>query len=144
MLAKSFAMECTEGLGVALESDEVPISRLDSTISYDEITAETIKKCDWDSIPVGVEVRLDTANDEAQLDLETGRIRTLEELEHVAPVQSLEVGKEENIPGRHSSAVRSRRSNAETLPERYLAQSFDTRALQSTITRIHRKGYNQS
>ena len=45
MLAKSFAMDCTEDLGVALESDAVPISRFDSSISYDTITAETIKIC---------------------------------------------------------------------------------------------------
>ena len=105
-----------------MESDEVPISRLDSTILYDNITAETIKKCNWDSMTVGDEVRLETANDEAQLDLATGRISTLEELEHVVRDQSSEDDKQENIPGRYSSAVRSRRSNAETLPERYLTQ----------------------
>ena len=145
MLAKSFAMECTEDLGVALESDEIPISRLDSTISYDNITAETTNKCDWDATTAGNAVRLDTANEEAQLDLGTGRIRTLEELGPVVRDQSPGFNKEADIPGLHSTTVRSRRLNAETLPERYLAHVVEASTSGPyTITKLHGTGNDQS
>ena len=78
MLAKSFAMDCNEDLGVALESDEVPISRFDSTISFDTITATTAKNCGFDKPISGNETILDEAIEEVELDLVTGRMYSTE------------------------------------------------------------------
>ena len=77
MLVKSCAMEYAEDLSVALESDEALISRFNSTISYDAITADMICECDLDVNAAADGVRLDTATEEAQLDLGTSRINTL-------------------------------------------------------------------
>ena len=81
MLAKSFVMECVENLGAALESDEVFISQFNSTISYDAIKADKIVECGLDTTTAVDDVRLDTSTEEAQLDLGTSRIKSLEELE---------------------------------------------------------------
>jgi hypothetical protein len=78
MLAKSFAMDCTEDLGVALESDAVPISRFDSTISYDTITAKTNKTCGFDQPPSADEVVVDDEVEDVRLDLATGRMYSKE------------------------------------------------------------------
>lgn len=138
MLAKSFAMDCTEDLGVAIASDVVPISRFDSTISYDAITAETNKTCGFDQLPSADEMVVDDEVQEVHLDLMTGRMYSNEGREVDPDGQQSDVtgeGGEVDLDsrqsdmlagpssqGRHSTAVRSRRSNAESLPERYLAQ----------------------
>jgi hypothetical protein len=71
-------MDCTEDLGVALESDAVPISRFDSSISYDTITADTIKICGFDQPTSGDGVIFDEAIEEVELDLATGRMYSKE------------------------------------------------------------------
>ena len=78
MLAKSLAMDYTEDLGPALESDVVPISRFDSTISYDTITAETNKTCGFDQVPSVDEVIVDDEAEEVEVDLATGRMYSRE------------------------------------------------------------------
>ena len=122
MLAKSFAMDCTEDLDVILESDEVPISRFDSTIAFDDITARTAESCGFDKPTVEDEAILDEAIEEVELDLATGRMYSKEGREIDSEGQQSASATHPSISGRHSHTVRSRRSNAETLPERYLAQ----------------------
>jgi len=129
MLAKSFAMDCTEDLGVALESDVVPISSFDSTISYDAITAETNKKCGFDQPPSSDVVAVDEEVEEVQLDLVTGRMYSKEGREVDMDGQQSDVIAGPSIQGRHSTSSRSRRSNAESLPERYLAQVAEASAV---------------
>ena len=125
MLAKSFAMDCTEDLGVAMESDAVPISKFDSTISYDTITAETNKTCGFDQLPSADDIIVDDEVEEVQLDLATGRMYSREGREgdmdgqqsdvmaegHKEDLdsQQSDMSAEPSIRGRHSTAVRSRR-----------------------------------
>ena len=140
VLGKQFALNCNEDLGEELETEDVPISEFSSTIEYQRITADTVEKHQFATESPGDETLLDDALDEVLeeevfIKQETGEVcdssGNIVDTQALVQSESGEVAalgdlvQAQTQQGRYSGAQRSRRSNAETLPERFLVQSVE-------------------
>ena len=96
-------------------SDEVMLSRLDSTLSYTEITDETAEKCQFDQ-----ENSCPNPHDEFEAGKPPVSVAKSFEWSTDVPAPPEPPG-EASTPGRYSVADRSRRSTTDIRPLRFLA-----------------------